>query len=96
MGHASFSGYGFGNLRAVGAFLVSSELRQGAVQKLSIVSEKGKECTLQNPWPGKTVVLYRDGKKGGRLTGDKVTFKTGIGERIDVRPLSRRVERPKS
>ena len=75
----------FGNLRAVGAFLVSSEIRQGTVQSLAIVSEKGKECVLRNPWPGKAVVLYRNGKKAERLSGDQVNFKTAAGERIEMR-----------
>jgi hypothetical protein len=77
----------FGNLRAVGAFLVSSEIRRGSVQNLTIVSEKGRECTLRNPWPGKPVTLFRNGKKAERLTGDELSFKTGIAERIEVRPL---------
>jgi len=33
----------FGNLRAVGAFLVSGELKDGQVRHVTIVSEKGRE-----------------------------------------------------
>jgi hypothetical protein len=43
----------FGNLRAVGAFLVSAELKNGEVTGVRIVSEKGKDCTVLNPWTGK-------------------------------------------
>jgi hypothetical protein len=76
----------FGNLRAYGAFLVSSELSKGEVKSLVIESEKGKSCTLQNPWRGKEMILYRNGRAAETLTGDTVTFKTTAGERIAVVP----------
>lgn len=74
----------FGSLRTYGAFLVSSELVKGEVTELTIESDKGRDCTLENPWPGKTLTLYRNGRKAERLTGDKVTFKTSIGEHISI------------
>ena len=43
----------FGTLRARGAFLVSAELKDGVVRGVKIVSEKGRDCTVLNPWPGK-------------------------------------------
>ena len=43
---------GFKQLRARGAFLVSSELRDGRVRYIEIESEKGKECRILNPWEG--------------------------------------------
>ncbi len=76
----------FGNLRAYGAFLVSSELSKGEVKSLVIESEKGKSCTLQNPWRGKAMILYRNGRAAETLKGDTVTFETTAGERIAVMP----------
>jgi len=76
----------FGNLRAVGAFLVSSVLKDGQVRSVTIESEKGRDCTVQNPWPGKSVTLYRNGKKPQTLKGDRFTFKTAEGERITLVP----------
>jgi len=72
----------FGNLRAVGAFLVSAELKNGIVTGVKIVSEKGRDCTVQNPWPGQKVKLT------GRetLTGERFTFKTKPGEIIKLKP----------
>jgi hypothetical protein len=72
----------FGTLRAYGAFLVSSELKDGAVQYVTIVSEKGRECTVQSPWPGKGIALHRDGKAAETLRGERVTFKTRPGETV--------------
>ena len=76
----------FSHLRAYGAFLVSGELSKGIVKGLMIESEKGKTCTLQNPWHGKAIILYRNGRAGETLRGDTVTFKTTDGERVAVMP----------
>ena len=76
----------FGQLRAYGAFLISSELSKGEVKSLVIESEKGRPCTLQNPWPGKPLSLSRNGGKPERLSGATVTFKTSAGERLAIKP----------
>jgi len=81
----------FGRLRAPGAFLVSSAMKRGVVSYLVIESEKGKRCSVMNPWPGKDVAVTELGKTGGtrvsvEKTGDRVTFQTRPGEvySIDV------------
>jgi hypothetical protein len=76
----------FSSLRAYGAFLVSSKFKSGRVGDLTIVSEKGRDCTLENPWPGKTIVLYRNGQKAETLTGSEVKFATARGETISIQP----------
>lgn len=45
----------FENLRAVGAFLVSSELIEGEIAYADIKSEKGRVCKVVNPWKGKSI-----------------------------------------
>jgi len=87
----------FGGLRAYGAFLVSAEIAKGEVRGLIVESEKGKDCTLQNPWPGQALTLYRNGRRAEQVTGDKVTFKTAAGERIaiEARPGSTRRSGPR-
>jgi alpha-L-fucosidase 2 len=77
----------FGDLRAYGAFLVSSRFSNGRVGDLTIVSEKGRDCTLENPWPGSSLVLYRNGRKAETLTGNRITFSTARNESISIRPL---------
>jgi len=56
----------FRNLRAYGAFLVSSEYRDGTVTYIDIVSEAGGACTVANPWMGKSCRIIRTdlGKPG--------------------------------
>ena len=72
----------FGTLRARGAFLVSAEMKNGTVCGVRILSEKGRDCTVQNPWPGRKVSL------AGRetLTGERFTFKTRPEEIIEFKP----------
>jgi len=76
----------FWNLRAEGALLVSSALKGGAVQYVKIHSEKGRDCTMVNPWPGKAVDVYRDGKKVETLKGERVVMKTAAGGTVVLGP----------
>jgi hypothetical protein len=76
----------FGNLRAVGAFLVSAEMKNGVVTGVKMVSEKGLDCTVQNPWPGKSVRLIRNAQPGELLSGDRFNFKTKAGEIFGLQP----------
>lgn len=76
----------FGTLRAYGAFLVSAEIKGGVVSGVSLHSEKGRDCVVQNPWPGKTVRVTRDGKAAETVTGDRFTLKTSAGEVIGINP----------
>jgi len=72
----------FLKLRAEGAFIVSSELKGGEVQFVEIHSEKGRDCTLVNPWPGKNITVYRKGKKVDTLKGDRIVMKTKAGDTV--------------
>ena len=76
----------FWNLRAEGAFLVSSALKGGTVRFVKIHSEQGRDCTVVNPWPGKAVDVYRDGKKTATLKGDRFVMKTATGATMVLGP----------
>jgi hypothetical protein len=76
----------FYRLRAFGAFLFSSKIENGIVRLIIIESEKGKNCTIVNPWPDKKITLYRDGKIAETLAGNNVTFATRTGELITIVP----------
>lgn len=52
----------FTNLRTVGAFLVSAELRDGEIVRADIVSEVGGRCRVLPPWPETRVVDVADGR----------------------------------
>ena len=72
----------FGNFRAVGAFLVSAELKDGDVVSVKIVSEKGRPCVVRNPWPGRKVRLVRNGGPAEILSGDRLAFPTTEQENL--------------
>jgi hypothetical protein len=74
----------FENLRAVGAVLVSASLTDGVVGTVRIVSEKGHDCTVVNPWPGKCVRLIRNGVKAELVGSARFVFKTSFGEAVDL------------
>lgn len=75
----------FVNIRCWGAFLVSGALRDGGVRDVTIVSEKGRDCTVVNPWAPGSVQLVRNGKRAECLAGERVTFGTEPGEVIGLR-----------
>lgn len=79
---------GFKNIRAWGAFLVSAELKAGTVADVKVLSEKGKLCTIINPWPGNKVRIIRNGKLAETIVGGRITFKTGKNELIQLTPIS--------
>ncbi|MFZ4397976.1 MAG: glycosyl hydrolase family 95 catalytic domain-containing protein, partial [Kiritimatiellia bacterium] len=76
----------FDTLRAYGAFLVSAEFKAGVVGGVKIVSEKGRRCTVVNPWPGRPVQLIRNGRNAERVDGDRFSLKTSVNETIELRP----------
>ena len=76
----------FHDLRARGAFTVSAELKDGEVGGIRIASEKGKPCTVLNPWPGKSVRVIRDGKPTETVSGERFTLKTAAGEQLALAP----------
>lgn len=72
----------FTNIRTWGAFLVSAKVMDGIVSNVKIVSEKGRLCTMINPWPNRKISLLRNGKQGETLSGNKISFKTSVNETI--------------
>ena len=73
---------GFHSIRTWGAFRVSASLKDGCVQYVRLHSERGRDCTMVNPWPGQEVQLHRNGQAAERLQGDRLAFQTSIGEEI--------------
>jgi Na+/proline symporter len=69
--------------RADGAFLVSAELRGGVVSRVTIQSEKGRDCVIENPWPERAVKVMRNGKVT-TASGPRFTLKTSPGETLKL------------
>lgn len=73
----------FKNLRTWGAFLVSARQVGGRISDVRIKSEKGKVCTIVNPWPEKTVRVIRNGKSAESVSGARFSLNTNAGELIE-------------
>lgn len=76
----------FGDFRAYGGFLVSSDKENNTVQYVRLVSENGRNATLVNPWPGQPLVIYRNGAESGTLSGSEISIITSPNEIIDIAP----------
>ena len=74
----------FYKLRAYGAFLVSSEHRDGSVRYAVIESEKGVDCTVSIPWGSAHV--YCCDELIVETTEPRVTFRTDTGKKYLVLP----------
>jgi hypothetical protein len=77
----------FKNIRTWGAFLVSAQLTNRMISDVIITSEKGRLCTIINPWSGKKVQLKRNGKLAEIIEGNKISFKTAVSEKIELQSL---------
>jgi alpha-L-fucosidase 2 len=76
----------FGDLRAAGAFLVSSRVQAGVVQYVRLASEQGVTAVVVNPWPGKTLRVFRAGVDAGTATATNITLPTAKGEVLTLVP----------
>ena len=76
----------FGKLRQFGAFLVTSSLKGGEVQYVKILSEKGRPCTLVNPWPDRKVTVTRSDGPTETVFGARFTLNTRINENLSLAP----------
>jgi alpha-L-fucosidase 2 len=63
----------FEKLRAQGAFLVSAQQKDGALQSVTITSEKGTTLKLMNPFAGSFVL---NGKTVKAAKGEIITLPT--------------------
>lgn len=72
-------------LHGVGGFIVSSEIKLGKVQWISIKSKLGNACRLQLPWD--IAVVYSDLKKHSSIINAEIAeLKTKVGETIVITP----------
>ena len=79
----------FKDLRASGAFLVSSEFSQGQVKFIDIKSEKGKLCNVENPWDGKVPEVFeiigkQKVKVDNKFVNNLISFATKPGKQYKV------------
>ncbi|RBL90250.1 glycosyl hydrolase family 95 catalytic domain-containing protein [Chitinophaga flava] len=79
----------FENIRASGAFLISSAIESNQVVFVRVKSEKGRSLNLRNPWSGKPVEVYSN-KRGTRIAeGEWLNINTLAGEMLEFKPAQR-------
>jgi hypothetical protein len=71
----------FHHLRAYGAFLISSELKDKQVDYVKVISEKGRDLKIVNPWNSSDVMVKRNGKTE-IFSGDILNIETSVMETI--------------
>lgn len=77
----------FGDLLAVGDFLVSGKISNGRVSYVRITSRRGGECRLANPWGADRAVQLRiAGKQTTVLHGAVLKVPTQVDERLLFTP----------
>lgn len=81
----------FKDLRAFGAFLVTSEYKNGQVKYLGIKSEAGRLCKVENPWVGKSIkIVFKEGKKNSmvsyKLADNIISFSSKVGSQYILSP----------
>jgi hypothetical protein len=76
----------FYTLRAVGGFLISSQITRGQVLWIKIKSEISGECKIQNPWTGCQATLLDCGTKENISTekGDILIFTAKQGHTYEI------------
>ena len=74
----------FYNLRTVGAFLISADLKGGVIKKIKILSEKGNPLKIISPWGRGGYIINNGGRK--KMDKDVVDIKTSAGEYITLLP----------
>lgn len=75
---ASWETLSFDNLRAEGAFLVSAERKNGAVERVVITSEKGGKIKLKNPFGANQFEVDAE----FTTDNDILTIPTTVGQKI--------------
>jgi alpha-L-fucosidase 2 len=82
----------FENLRAEGAFLVSSRLSGGRVAFIDITSEIGGTCRVHNPWSTRAAVTSLSKEESCLLDGDTLEISTRKGDRFRLTPEAVKVD----
>jgi alpha-L-fucosidase 2 len=79
----------FSTLRAYGAFLISSEKKNNEVTYVEIISEKGRDCIILNPWNSGKVEITTEGP--GKIAFDekdnRIIFKTEAGKKYLLKQI---------
>ena len=66
---------------------MSASQKAGEISYLKILSEKGRDLTLYNPWKGQKVQVSVDGSDLCILEGDILSLKTELNKEYNFLPV---------
>jgi hypothetical protein len=72
-----------------GNFLVSASRVGGVTEFVEILSRSGVSCQIKNPWPGKRVAVYRNGKQETVKNDERIILSTNKNDRLVLVPEGR-------
>ena len=78
----------FRDLRARGAFLVSSQIKKGKVRFVKIKSEAGNKVKMKNPWPGRKIKIVSRKKETIETHGRFLRFDTMKNGSYEIYPAN--------
>ena len=81
---ADWKDISFKTLRAEGAFLVSAERKDGLTNSVTIISEKGGTCRLENPFGQNKFTIKGAAENDVVKDGDDLIIKTTAGQKITL------------
>ena len=64
--------------------VVDASMRAGAVAEAELLSQHGGECRLRNPWKGKRITIYKNGKSVRETDEDLIVIDTSEGDVIKL------------
>jgi hypothetical protein len=77
----------FHQIRVEGAFLVSAALRDGVVGEVTLLSEQGRDLTMQNPWGDVPVMVQASSGQKQTVQGSLIRMKTVSGLTYHFQPV---------
>ena len=78
----------FHQIRVEGAFLVSAALRNGVVGEVALLSEQGRDLTMQNPWGDVPVMVKASNGQKQTVQGSLIRMKTVSGLTYHFQPVT--------
>lgn len=74
----------FKNLRTYGAFLVSSSCKDNEIEYVTLLSEKGRTCKIENPWGDRACKVVRADGREDVYHSKQFEITTSPGEKLKL------------
>ncbi|MBO9594355.1 MAG: glycoside hydrolase [Niabella sp.] len=69
-----------------GNVMTAASIKKGTIEFVALVSNAGETCRVQNPWPGKAVAIYKNGRRFQTLKGGLLVVQTKAKDQLLLIP----------